>query len=202
MLTLSSQRFVDMRVIFVLLIHAVICISLQGIIEGTMLCLSNTSGYAVHALSCLRECKDQTCLVRDIASSTGIPKPYLAKIINNLNHHGLVYAKRGYRGGIALSRPPKEISLLQIVQAVEGANWIGECLLGLEDCSWRVICPTHKAWLKVRKQITEMLQSTSLADVIAFSAAAQRGTGKPRVATRSKCCPGEKTGKRAVNGRP
>jgi Rrf2 family protein len=132
-----------------------------------MMCLSQTTGYAVHALACLGLQNGKSCFVRDVARCAKLPKPYLAKIINSLNHHGLVKAKRGYRGGISLSRAPQDNSLLKVVEAVEGRNWLGHCLLGLDDCAARRICPTQLQWNRVREQITTMLRTTSLADVMA-----------------------------------
>ena len=132
-----------------------------------MLCLSQTTGYAVHALVCLDEQSGHGNLIRDIAKCTGISKPYLARIINDLTHQGLVTAKRGYRGGIALARPAGEISLLQVVEAMEGPNWIGPCLLGLDDCAARSVCPTHTVWQRVSKQLKAVLGRTTLADVVA-----------------------------------
>jgi Rrf2 family protein len=131
-----------------------------------MMCLSQTTGYAVHALACIALENGKLCFVRDVAECTAMPKPYLAKIINSLAHHGLVTAKRGYRGGICLSRPPEEISLLQVVEAVEGKNWIGDCLLGLNDCASRQICPTKIKWKKVRQQITDILETTTVGDIL------------------------------------
>ena len=91
-----------------------------------------------------------------------MPKPYLAKIINSLVHHGLVLAKRGYRGGISLGGAPENISLLEVVEAVEGKNWLGPCLLGLDDCASRRVCPTQLRWKGVRQQIIAILDTTSV----------------------------------------
>jgi Rrf2 family protein len=132
-----------------------------------MLCLSQTTGYAVRALVCLDEQSGHGNLIRDIAKCAGIPKPYLARIINDLAHEGLVAAKRGYRGGIALARPAGEISLLQVVEAMEGPNWIGPCLLGLNDCAAHKSCPTHVVWQRVAKQLKAVMSRTTLADVMA-----------------------------------
>ena len=132
-----------------------------------MLCLSQTTGYAVHALVCLDEQSGHANLIRDIAGRTGIPKPYLARIFNDLTHRGLVTAKRGYRGRIALARPADEISLLQVVEAVEGPNWIGPCLLGMDDCTACHTCPTHAVWQRASRQIKAVLDKTTLADVTA-----------------------------------
>jgi Rrf2 family protein len=146
-----------------------------------MLCLSQTTGYAVRALVCLDEQSGHANLIRDIAGRTGIPKPYLARIFNDLTHRGLVAAKRGYHGGIALARPAEEISLLQVVEAVEGPNWIGPCLLGLDDCTASRTCPTNAVWRRASKQIKAVLDKTTLADV---TASPMRKT----VTSRKKCC--------------
>ena len=133
-----------------------------------MMCLSQTTGYAVRALVCLDEQGGRACLTRDIAKHAGIPKPYLARIVNDLTHKELLTAKRGYRGGIALARPAGEISLLQIVEAIpQGPEWIAPCLLGLNDCTAHALCPAHIVWQRISKQIKAMLGRTTVAEVMA-----------------------------------
>lgn len=132
-----------------------------------MLCLSQTTGYAVRALGCLHKPDSRVQLIRDIAKCAGIPKPYLAQIFNKLNHTGLVVAKRGYYGGIALARPAEKISVLEIVEAVEGENWIAPCLLNMEECAVHCACPAHKTWLRLSRQLRSALKRTSLAAVMA-----------------------------------
>ena len=158
-----------------------------------MMCLSQTTGYAIHALSCIEDSSGQTRFIREIAVCSRIPRPYLAKIINQLAHQGIVSAKRGYRGGIVLGRPAREISLLQIVEAVEGERWIGDCLLGLVDCAARRACPTQRAWQRIRRDIREVLRRTTLADVIrstrrdnSRSAESRRRPSQPRGASLAK----------------
>jgi Rrf2 family transcriptional regulator, iron-sulfur cluster assembly transcription factor len=131
-----------------------------------MLSLSQTTGYAIKALGCLNEPSHHCRLIADVAKCAEIPKPYLAKIINSLARHGLVSAKRGYKGGISLTRRADDISLLEIVEAVEGKEWIGACLLGLEECSDQKTCPTHAFWQRIRAEITEVLRTTTLAEII------------------------------------
>jgi Rrf2 family protein len=132
-----------------------------------MLSLSVTTGYAIKALMCL---ESGDCVPRhlsDIAQCTGVPRAYLAKILNALAQQGLVATKRGYRGGILLARNAEEISLLQIVEAVEGSQWLGECLLGMDACDILTICPTHDFWARFRREITEELRATTLASFMA-----------------------------------
>jgi Rrf2 family protein len=131
-----------------------------------MMNVSKTAGYAIHAMSCIGNSRTPMRFVRDIAAKTGLQKPYLAKIINHLAHDGLVVAKRGYRGGIALARPPGDISLLEIVTAVDGEAWTMSCLFGLEKCPAKGQCPAHARWNEIRETLADILRKTTLADVM------------------------------------
>ncbi len=136
-----------------------------------MMCLSQTTGYAIQALRCMNDLSCPARLIAEIARCSGVPKPYLAKIIGALSRQGLVVAKRGYRGGISLARPPQNISLLEIVEAVEGEHWLGDCLLGFQDCTKHFVCPTQVFWQRMRREITGVLRQTSLADIVLAKAA-------------------------------
>lgn len=124
-----------------------------------MLCLSKTTGYAVAALSCLDGPDGHTVTVLEVANSTGISRSYLAKIIQSFAEKGIVKTKRGYTGGLLLTRPPEKISLIEIVEAVEGPDWMGECLLGMDDCN---ICPTYDFWKEESKRIEVELRTRNL----------------------------------------
>jgi Rrf2 family protein len=129
-----------------------------------MMSLSQTTGYAIQALACLEPARP--CSIREVADCTRLPRAYLARIINRLAHRGIIIAKRGYRGGIQLARPPAKISLLEVVESVEGQEWIGPCLLGIPECGSRFICPTRKFWLKTRRWIEQKLRTTTMADIV------------------------------------
>jgi Rrf2 family protein len=134
----------------------------------SMMSLSQTSGYAIRALSCLASCDDTPAFIQDIAEVAEVPQAYLAKIVKKLNDAGVIESKRGYRGGIWLSRPPKEINLLEISEILDGKDFLSSCLLGSEFCSDQRDCPTHRFWKKTRAAIRQELANTSLADVVAF----------------------------------
>jgi Rrf2 family protein len=131
-----------------------------------MMNMSKTAGYAIHAMTCIGNSRASMPFIRDIARKTGLQKPYLAKIINQLARDGLVVAKRGYRGGLALARPPGDITLLEIVTAVDGEDWAGPCIFGLEKCPAEGQCPAHARWNEIREQIAAILKATTLADVM------------------------------------
>ncbi len=132
------------------------------------LSLSHTTGYAIQAMSCMSEDRRNLVLAKDIARQTGIPRAYLSKILHSLTRAGLIASKRGYRGGVALSRSRTSISLMDIVEAVEGENWQPCCLLGLTDCSDDRACPLHEFWKVERGRIEDQLRHTTLEEVAEF----------------------------------
>ncbi len=130
-----------------------------------MMNLSKSVGYAVHALSCIDQGHGQPRFVQEIADQTGVPKDYLARVINRLVHRGLVISKRGYCGGVSLARPARQISLLQIVEAMHADEWSRPCFFGLEECPSKKPCPAHASWVAMRRQIEQTLRHTTLADI-------------------------------------
>ncbi len=133
----------------------------------SMMCLSHSTGYAVRALGCLARAGGRPQLIRDVAERAGVPRPYLAQIVSRLAGQGIITAKRGCRGGIALSQPADQISLLEVVEAVEGKEWISPCMLGGAPERPDFACPTQQFWQRIRRQIEAKLRSTTLADVVA-----------------------------------
>ena len=86
-----------------------------------MFSLTTKSDYGVDAvLDLARHYGDGLVQLKDIAERHDIPAPYLVQILNHLNHAGLVRASRGQQGGYALARNPREMSLLTVLEALEG----------------------------------------------------------------------------------
>jgi Rrf2 family transcriptional regulator, iron-sulfur cluster assembly transcription factor len=144
-----------------------------------MLSLSQTTGYAILALGFLHECGGRMVLAKEITQSTGIPLPYLSKILLNLSRAGLVVGKRGYRGGFTLARNSREISLYDVAEAVEGPDWLPTCMLGLSDCTAKPVCPTHAFWKGERVKIERELRTTTLIDVSCYVHKKFFSNGKP-----------------------
>jgi Rrf2 family protein len=135
-----------------------------------MMGFSKTLGYAIKALACLeRSGRDNnTKTEREIAGETGIPKAYLAKIIHYLALRGIVSTKRGPTGGASLTRSARHISVLEIVEAIEGDEWFNSCMLGMDDCSAYEFCPFSDFWAEICGRIERKLRETSLAEIIQF----------------------------------
>jgi Rrf2 family protein len=123
---------------------------------------SQTTGYAIEALACLARHGEESMLVREIAKNTDMPLPYLSKIFQRLGDAGIVETKRGYKGGVRLSRPPAEITLLQIDAAVEIARPGGQGEQA-EDSP-----RPNTFWEAFHKSYREKLAAMTLAEVLAY----------------------------------
>jgi Rrf2 family protein len=144
-----------------------------------MQAFSSSTGYAIRALACLSEKDCSSRLIREVAECSGVPAPYLAKLVRKLAEAGIVHSKRGYKGGVQLARLPEEITLLELAAAIDGPQDFDRCLIGLEACSDARACPAHAFWKKTREDIRDTLRRTTLAEVIEFEA-------RKRQATKSK----------------
>lgn len=128
---------------------------------------SSTCQYAIRALVCLALHEGpRPVLARDIAAAEDIPKQFLAKILHNLRNQGLVSSQKGPGGGFLLARPPSEITLAEITQAVEGReDRSKECILGLAECSDEAGCPLHDAWKRFRLQYDMAIGTLTLSQM-------------------------------------
>jgi len=105
---------------------------------------------------------------RELASLTRTPLNYLAKILVQLEHAGLVEARRGKNGGYRLAERPEEVSIERVVHVLEGAKEPTSCLLAnFKSCSDEDGCPVHQRFRAVRQAWLEFVRSTTLADILA-----------------------------------
>jgi Rrf2 family protein len=140
-----------------------------------MLSLSHTVGYAVLALSCIASWKGQRVFSGQIQKCTGVPMPYLRKILFLLARTGLIRARRGRRGGFILTRPPEAITLLDAARAISNDEPVPNCLLGLPGCSDATPCPCRKFWQPERARIIAQLESVTIAEAAGCVVAARWG---------------------------
>jgi Rrf2 family protein len=98
---------------------------------------------------------------REIADRQSIPGPFLAKIISQLSLSGLVTTYRGAGGGVRLARPPAEISLLQVIEALEGPVRLNRCAIQPSLCPRDEFCLIHSTWVKAQAELTRLLGTTT-----------------------------------------
>ncbi len=100
-----------------------------------------------------------------IAEAAGIPPHFLAKILQQLARAGMLKSSRGPTGGFLLNRAPEKITLLDIVDALEGITQYKRCAVGLAECSDEMPCPMHESWKQLRVQVLDYLGSRTVADL-------------------------------------
>lgn len=138
--------------------------------------LSTTSTYALRALARLAEAPDIYMLGRDLAVAAAIPANYLSKILLTLRNGGLLVTSRGSGGGYRLSRSPREISLLQVVNLFEKSPITQVCFLDTSKaCSAENRCLAHIRWCPVRDAYTAFLASTNLEEITQKEAGGAHG---------------------------
>lgn len=128
---------------------------------------SKTCEYAIRALIFItRRSKDgHKAGIREIAASIDAPEYFIAKILLDLGKKGLVQSLKGPTGGFYMNNRLMQISLADIVKAVDGDKIFSGCGIGLDHCSEKKPCPIHDEFKKVRKDIYNMLQSAKLGDL-------------------------------------
>ncbi len=131
---------------------------------------SITCEYAIRALIRLALSRAEpeggnVCRVKDIAKAEGIPRHFLGKVFQTLARAQILRSSKGPHGGFALARAAGEITLLDIVAAVDGTRALDRCALGLPACSNESPCPQHHLWEPLRRQIKQYWQNTSLQDL-------------------------------------
>jgi Rrf2 family transcriptional regulator, iron-sulfur cluster assembly transcription factor len=115
------------------------------------------------------------CLLRDILEGIDLPQHFVGKIFQTLVRAEILVSAKGRGGGFALKRPPHEITLRQIVEAIDGTQRISRCILGFAICSDEQACPQHDHWKTIRVQIDQLLNTTTLADLASAMAKKQAG---------------------------
>jgi Rrf2 family nitric oxide-sensitive transcriptional repressor len=126
---------------------------------------SITAEYALRAMVFLALRHGSAQTAQQIAAETKTPVDYLFKVLQSLARAGLVQAQRGKRGGFSLLNDPAEVSIWQILQAVDPIRRIATCPLGLAAHGVR-LCSLHRKLDDAMRQVEEAFVSTMLSDLI------------------------------------
>jgi Rrf2 family protein len=122
--------------------------------------------YALRAVVHLAAEAPAARTVEQVARATKVPPAYLAKVIQALVHAGVVRSQRGSGGGVALVKAPADLSILEVVNAVDPIRRIRECPLGLAAHGVN-LCPLHKRVDGALALVEDAFRKTTLAEVLA-----------------------------------
>ncbi len=114
--------------------------------------------------------------IREVVAETAVPQTFASQILADLVRAGLATSRAGRDGGYRLSRPPAEISVLEVVEAAEGPLRAGRCALGEGPCRWEEVCPLHETWSEATVALRDLLAGTNLAVLAQRDAAIEAGT--------------------------
>lgn len=135
--------------------------------------ITRQADYAVRAVYYLTKLgPDSRAATSQIAEEQHIPPSFLAKIISQLSVAGLLHTSRGARGGVSLARDPEEISLLDVVEAIDGPILLNECVADDGACTFTDDCPMRPIWCDAQKHLVGKLESTSFSTLAANGNAA------------------------------
>jgi len=113
----------------------------------------------------MAEHKDEKFSAKALNEILGIPWQYLRQLLTSLSKDGFISSIQGRGGGFRLSKSPEEITLADIVDAVEGPNVMNTCIMGFEDCPFDQKCAMHETWEGTRDGIMNILKNTTLASL-------------------------------------
>jgi Rrf2 family transcriptional regulator, nitric oxide-sensitive transcriptional repressor len=131
-----------------------------------ILVFSQTVEYALRAVVHLASRSPDPQTTDQIAKATRVPRAYLSKVLQGLARGGIVESHRGLGGGVALTQSPEELTILQVVTAVEPIGRIRTCPLGLAAHGVH-LCPLHRRLDNALALVEEAFASTTLAEVLA-----------------------------------
>ena len=130
--------------------------------------ITRQADYAVRAILYLaRAGRDKRSSTSQVAKEQKIPSSFLAKIISQLSVAGLLHTSRGARGGVTLAREPKNITLLEVIEAIDGPIQLNVCVGRGGVCSFEDNCPIQLVWCDAQNELIAKLKNTNFAQLIA-----------------------------------
>jgi Rrf2 family protein len=142
---------------------------------------SRSAEYAIRSLIHLAGLAEgEYAMVKDIAAETSIPPHFLAKILQDLARQGFLQSSKGPHGGFRLRQPASALSLLKIVETLDGAGRFERCIGGSPECSDQTPCGMHDSWIVLRSRIMDYLEGTTIADLANALDEKRRLLARPR----------------------
>ena len=128
---------------------------------------SSSTEYAIRALTYLARKPEGTAVpIKEVAEKEDLPPHFLAKIMQTLAKQGLLHSYKGRGGGFSLARPASDITLLEVIQAIEGPRFGEGCFLGLDECTEEGPCALHHEWGRIRQELFDVLGGNTVQELL------------------------------------
>lgn len=120
--------------------------------------ITRETDYAIRCVYYLSGKTGNVTMVDEISREMSIPKSFLAKILQKLSKAAIVKSYRGVKGGFEIAKDPKGISLLDVIEAVQGPVAMNICAIDDAYCGFSSTCTIHPVWIEVRKEVEKLLR--------------------------------------------
>src|SRR5574340_866886 len=131
-----------------------------------MLRVTKLADYGIVMLTHIANHSGVTHNARDISQEVRLPLPVASKVLKMLARQGILASQRGTKGGYGLARRPQEITVAQIIRALEGPIAVTECTDTVNgDCGLETGCPVRTNWHRINQAIHEALEKITLAEM-------------------------------------
>lgn len=131
-----------------------------------MLRVTKLADYGIVMLTYFATHSGLTFNARDVAKVVRLPLPVVSKVLKLLSRNGLLASQRGIKGGYGLARAPQDITVAEIIRALEGPIAVTECSDSLHgDCDLQVGCPVRTNWHLINQAIHDALEKITLAEM-------------------------------------
>jgi len=129
--------------------------------------ITRQADYAVRAVLYLARMEpNQRAATSQVAQEQHIPPSFLAKIISQLSIAGLLHTSRGARGGVTLAREPKDVTLLEVIEAIDGPIMLNECVAENSICTFDEECPLRPVWCEAQEELVSRLKNTNFQQLL------------------------------------
>jgi len=128
--------------------------------------VTRETDYAVRTILYLAKERNRIASVTEIAHAMHIPKSFLAKILQRLVKSNILTSTRGVNGGFQLAQKTSDISLLSIMEAIQGPAGINLCAVDSKKCKLSANCSVHPVWVDIRKEVERRLKKQTIAELL------------------------------------
>jgi len=128
--------------------------------------LSRRTDYALRAITYLAaRTQNGPCSIAEVSGAENIPREFMAKVLKELCRLGFIKSKLGAKGGYVLRRPPNELSVLEVMEGLDGPMAINDCLTEPSLCGRTPGCQMHLLFQRVNDDIRDILGKATFADI-------------------------------------
>ncbi len=128
--------------------------------------ITNSSEYAIRAVVYMAQHPETSFSATVLYEKVDAPQKFLAKILQKMARKKILKSHRGVTGGFEIAKPLEKLTLLDIIEAVDGPIALNKCLLTNYNCKREALCPVHPIWEEAQEKLKETLTKKSIADIV------------------------------------